>query len=82
MRARSHQRRVFTEAVPGREIRHDAAGFERAKSRNGNGKYRRLRILSELEIFFGALKAKLGNRKSQRIIGFFENGARLGKMIE
>ena len=46
---------------------------------HGNRQNRGLRVFGQLQRLFGAFKAQFGNGKSQRLVGFVEDGASRGK---
>src|SRR5262245_43750352 len=75
------QRGVFAEAVARDEIRFYAFFKKNARRGDGHRQDRRLGVRRELQILFRAVKAKLAQTESQRLIGFGECVARGGEVF-
>ena len=59
----------------------NASISEDARGGDGDGEDRRLGVLGELELVFGALEDELREGKSEGFIGFVEGGASDGKVV-
>jgi hypothetical protein len=55
--------------------------LEHAVGRDGNRQDRRLGMLGQLELVLGAVEDDLRQRKAERVVGFFEDGARGGRSV-
>jgi hypothetical protein len=66
----SHVRRPFTQGMSSCERRRDAMFSQNAERRHTNGHDGRLRVLGQLQVFFGALNAELRQGESAGFIGF------------
>src|SRR5439155_23500854 len=74
--ARGGQARLFTQAVTSYKIWRDALLPKHRESRHGDGEQRGLRIGGQLQLVFRTLETEAGNRKAQRLVGFFEDAPR------
>ena len=72
----SHQGRIFTQAVPRHEIRHQALLRQHANHGDRTRQNRRLGVRRQLEVLFRAREAHLRNRETQRLVGLAKNGSR------
>ena len=68
-----HQRGIFAQAVPRDKIRADSALLEHAIRRHRYRQNRGLRVLGQLQRFFGTVEAQIRNRKSQRLVRFVKH---------
>ena len=71
-RARRDERRVFTEAVSGRDVGENFILREHARRRDSGRQHRRLREFRLHELRVRPFKHETGQRKSQRLIRFFQ----------
>ncbi len=72
---------VFAKAVARGEGGLNAAFGEDSCGGDGDGQDRRLGMLGELELVFGALEDELREGEAEGFVGFVEDGASDGKVI-